>query len=149
MFDQFGRLCADFRDIGYASAGVTVPYVHDVKSAHSYMEEFIKDLDKGERKIMGYDCSSYSFGEVCAELRGLGAVSAPSIAYTPKRILRSGPATIVFWEDGTKTIVKLSNGEEDNAYTAFTAALARKIYGSNSAVKRLINQKTVPAKRCD
>ena len=142
MFDQFGRLCDDFRDIGYASAGVTVPYVHDVKSAQSYAEVFIKGLDKEEEKTMGYDCSSYSFGEVCAELLGLGAVSAPSIAYTPKRILRSGPATIVFWQDGTKTIVKLSDGEEDNAYAAFTAALAIKIFGSNSKLKKIVKTLT-------
>lgn len=58
--------------------------------------------------------------------------------YTPKRILRHGPATIVFWQDGTKTIVKLSEGEEDNAYAAFTAALAIKIFGSNSKLKKMV-----------
>ena len=91
---------------------------------------------------MGYDCSSYSFSEVCAELRGLGAVSAPSIAYTPKRILRSGPATVVFWQDGTKTVVRLSDGEEDNAYDAFTSALAIKIFGSNSKLKKMVKTLT-------
>ena len=62
--------------------------------------------------------------------------------YTPKRILRSGPATIVFWEDGTKTIVKLSEGEDDNAYAAFTAALGVKIFGSNSKLKKMVQTKT-------
>ena len=61
--------------------------------------------------------------------------------YTPKRILRSGDRTIVFWEDGTKTIVKLGDGEVDSPYTAFTAALAIKIFGSNSAVNRLVKKK--------
>ena len=61
---------------------------------------------------------------------------------TPKRILRSGPATIVFWQDGTKTIVKLSEGEEDNAYAAFTAALGVKIFGSNSKLKKMVQTKT-------
>ena len=144
MFDQFGRLCADFRDIGYASEvkSLSAPYVFDEESARSFGDAIKKRLEKGERKIMGYDCSSYSFSEVCAELRGLGAVSAPSIAYTPKRILRSGPATIVFWEDGTKTIVKLSDGEEDNAYAAFTAALAIRIFGSNSKLKKMVKTLT-------
>lgn len=61
---------------------------------------------------------------------------------TPKRILRHGPATIVFWQDGTKTIVKLSEGEEDNAYSAFTAALAIKIFGSNSKLKKMVKKLT-------
>lgn len=64
----------------------------------------------------------------------------------PKRILRSGPATIVFWADGTKTVVKCAADENDNAYAAFTAALAIKIFGSNSAVKKLVKSKTEEAK---
>lgn len=59
------------------------------------------------------------------------------------RILKSGDRTIVFWTDGTKTIVKRSNDERDSDYAAFTAALAIKIFGSNSAVKRLIERNTV------
>lgn len=62
--------------------------------------------------------------------------------FTPKRILRCGIATIVFWADGTKTVVKRAPDEPDNAYAAFTAALAIKIFGSNSKVKKIIRQKT-------
>lgn len=67
-------------------------------------------------------------------------------ALTPKRIIRNGPATIVFWADDTKTIVKCAPDEEDNAYAAFTAALAIKIFGSNSGLKKLIKEKTVVQK---
>ena len=55
---------------------------------------------------------------------------------TPKRIQKNGHATIVFWEDGTKTIVKRGEGEEDNDYAAFTAALGIKLFGSNSKLKK-------------
>lgn len=67
-----------------------------------------------------------------------------STNYIPKRILRSGPCTIVFWEDGTKTMVRRAMDEEtDSPYEAFTAALAIKIFGSNSAVKRTVKNKLV------
>ena len=56
----------------------------------------------------------------------------------PKRILRHGPATIVFWCDGTKTVVKRAPDEPDNEYAAFTAALAIKIFGSNSKLKKIV-----------
>ena len=62
--------------------------------------------------------------------------------FTPKRILFNDPATIVFWKDGTKTVVKRSPGEEFNAYTAFCAALAKKIFGNNSAVNRIVKSGT-------
>ena len=57
------------------------------------------------------------------------------------RILKSGPYTHVFWADGTKTSVRRSPDEEDNNYAAFTAALAIKMYGSNSALKRMLKDK--------
>ena len=59
-------------------------------------------------------------------------------AFTPMRILRHGPATIVFWCDGTKTVVKRAPDEPDNEYTAFTAALAIRIFGSNSKLKKIV-----------
>lgn len=59
------------------------------------------------------------------------------------RIIRNGPATIVIWTDGTKTIVKRSKGEKDDIYVAFCAALAKKLYGNNSKIKRMLNDKTV------
>ena len=59
-----------------------------------------------------------------------------------KRILRSGPATIVFWADGDKTVVKRKAGEPDDPYVAFCAAVAIRIYGNNSKLKRMIAEKT-------
>lgn len=74
-------------------------------------------------------------------------ISGPTIgpeegmSITPKRILRSGDRTIVFWQDDSKTIVKRAEDEPDNDYAAFTAAFAIKMFGSNSALKRMIEKK--------
>lgn len=54
----------------------------------------------------------------------------------PEKIFRCGDATTVIWKDGTKTTVKLMKGADDSDYGAFTAALAKKIYGGNSKVMR-------------
>ena len=61
---------------------------------------------------------------------------------TPSRILKSSPATIVFWDDGTKTVVKRMKGKVDDPFVAFTAALAKKYYGSNSKICKLIDTAT-------
>lgn len=60
--------------------------------------------------------------------------------YTPSRILKSGNRTIVFWADGTKTIVKRADDETESDYAAFTAALGIKTFGSNSALKRIVER---------
>ena len=67
--------------------------------------------------------------------------SSEKKAYEVKRILKSGDRTIVFWMDNTKTIVKRCEDVEDNDYAAFTAALAIKMFGTNSALKRMIKNK--------
>ena len=63
--------------------------------------------------------------------------------YIPEaeRILRSGDAMIVFWDDGDKTVVKRAADEKDSDYIAFTAALGKKIFGSNSKLTRFIKSK--------
>lgn len=59
--------------------------------------------------------------------------------FTPLRIIFNDPATIVFWEDGTKTVVKCAPGTPFNKYAGFCAALAKHVYVSNSAINRLVN----------
>ena len=62
--------------------------------------------------------------------------------YKPVRIIYNSPATIVFWSDGTKTVVKKRKGERFNEYNAFCAALAKKVFESNSAVNKIVKSGT-------
>lgn len=58
----------------------------------------------------------------------------------PVCIKRRGSATIVEWADGTKTKIVRSADEEDmGMYVVFCIALAKKLYGNNSALKRVIH----------
>lgn len=56
-------------------------------------------------------------------------------------------ATVVFWTDGTKTVVKCPEGTPYDEYTAFCAALAKKIYGNNSKLQREIKKKARYSKK--
>ena len=67
--------------------------------------------------------------------------------FTPKRIIKSGDRTIVFWKDDTKTIVKRFENAEDNDYSAFCAALAIKLFGNNSQVKKIVRSTEVQEKK--
>lgn len=56
-----------------------------------------------------------------------------------KKIIFSGPKTIVLWSDGTKTIVSMSKDElRFDPEAAFCAAYTKKMFGSNSKIKRII-----------
>lgn len=60
-----------------------------------------------------------------------------------KKIIFSGPKTIVLWSDGTKTIVSMSKDElRFDPEAAFCAAYTKKMFGSNSKIKRIIKEKS-------
>lgn len=66
-----------------------------------------------------------------------------SLKFIPIKIIKNGPATVVFWKDGTKTVVKCAPETTPSDYDAFTAALAIKIFGNNSRLKKMIKVLTV------
>lgn len=55
-----------------------------------------------------------------------------------KNVIFNNPATIVFWEDGTKTVVKCMEGYIYDEYTGFMAAVCKKLFGSSSAVRKIV-----------
>lgn len=61
----------------------------------------------------------------------MNAVDAQKVIFNP-------PATIVFWGDGTKTVVKRMHGEPFDMYHGFTAALAKKVYGNSTRVRKIV-----------
>ena len=65
-------------------------------------------------------------------------------SWKPARIAQSGPVTRVIWEDGEQTVVKLcpEDRAQDSVYVAFCIALAKRLYGTNSALHRAVDTHT-------
>ena len=61
--------------------------------------------------------------------------------YGVKEIIYHDAATIVYWTDGTKTVVKCNKNDEYSEYAGFIAAVAKKMYGGANAINRLIDSK--------
>jgi hypothetical protein len=61
----------------------------------------------------------------------------------PKKIIYSGPKTIVFWPDGTKTKVSLMKGHEHDEYGAFCAAVVKKMFGATHKAKKFLESVAV------
>lgn len=64
---------------------------------------------------------------------------------TPKKIIvnEDSKVTVVMWDDGTKTIVKCSEADQYDSYAAYCAAFAKKCHGTNSQLKKTIENHTV------
>lgn len=98
----------------------------------------IWNKNKTEKEISDMD-------ERMMRLFGLFEVNrvVPRSCPTPMRICYDGLTTVVFWEDGTVTSVRCSEEDKDkfSEYSGFTAALAKKMYGTHSDIVRLIEKK--------
>lgn len=118
-------------------------YEAAVKATHNFVN-FMRDKDLSDAQILAIvelvirQSSSHYPGmwwarvPSCYELQ-----NAP---YQPERVLFSGDKTIVFWKDGSKTMVSCAAGQPFDEYTGFVAALAKKVYGSTSRVKRILKK---------
>ena len=47
--------------------------------------------------------------------------------------------TVILWEDGEKTIVRLGDGEHFDRYTGFMAAVCKRLFGGTATAKKLMN----------
>lgn len=65
----------------------------------------------------------------------LGYTPEMSSSYIPeiKNVIFNDPATIVFWEDGTKTVVKCQDDDEFDPEKGLAMAIAKKAYGNKSS----------------
>lgn len=95
-----------------------------VKSAYPGLPEFLEnDLAAINRTVKS----------------SLNAKSENVFGLYPNRIYYyDNDYTTVLWNDGTRTTVKLSDDDIYDEYSAFCAALAKRIYGSNSRIKKII-----------
>ena len=58
----------------------------------------------------------------------------------PKKVKFSGPATIILWEDGTKTVVKCQEDDVFNEYTGVLTCFAKKMFGNKANFNNIINK---------
>lgn len=107
----------------------------------SYMNyEYDRHVAKEEREIHNR-IETDSFRAVLLYEYKKGLIEGREIVWksvSVDRIIFNDPATIVFWQDGTKTVVKCQKGQTFNPYFGFCAAIAKKLYGNNSILNRIV-----------
>lgn len=55
----------------------------------------------------------------------------PNPYFEAERVIFNPPATVVYWKDGTKTVVRCKNDEFSEEF-GFAMACVRKLYGNHS-----------------
>ena len=57
-----------------------------------------------------------------------------------KKVIFNPPATIIMWNDGTKSVVKCQNGEVFDAEKGFALAYLKKLLGNDNTFNKEINK---------
>ena len=63
-----------------------------------------------------------------------------------RNVIFNPPATIVFWEDGMKTVVKCAKDDTYDPERGFELAFLKRVLGSGSALRKLIRDWVEPEK---
>lgn len=113
-------------------------------------------FDRNTAKAIYYCNSNYAIKKAILEAlqrdilsRTFPDVSSPKYlgsfcwASTPKidRVIFHDPATIVYWKDGTKTVVKCQREKFDKE-KGLLAAIAKKVYGNKGSFNNVIKRFT-------
>lgn len=98
--------------------GTKIPVVID------YIETTADTFPKFEGHITG--TAKVFYCNILNSTYGIGSSHIPEI----KNVIFNDPATIVFWEDGTKTVVKCQDGDEFDPEKGLAMAIAKKAYGN-------------------
>ena len=82
-----------------------------------------------------FEVDKYCENDVIATLDFLNSIYGINSSHIPeiKNVIFNDPATIVFWEDGTKTVVKCQDGDEFDPEKGLAMAIAKKAYGNKGS----------------
>lgn len=89
-----------------------------------YIETTADTFPKFEGHITG--TAKVFYCNILNSTYGIGSSHIPEI----KNVIFNDPATIVFWEDGTKTVVKCQDGDEFDPEKGLAMAIVKKAYGN-------------------
>lgn len=80
-------------------------------------------------------------------VEGLYTKMKSSMNTAPKEVIFSPPATIVYWQDGSRTVVKCSEEDEFSEEMGFVLCFMKKWFGNTGKFNDYINDALSGAKR--
>ena len=82
-----------------------------------------------------FEVDKYCYNDVIATRDFINSIYGINSSHIPeiKNVIFNDPATIVFWGDGTKTVVKCQDGDEFDPEKGLAMAIAKKAYGNKGS----------------
>lgn len=97
------------------------PTLYKFKSNPNYLDDWTNPYYDEERRLF----NMYYNTKIVSRNYTTCTDELPEI----KNVIFNDPATIVFWSDGTKTVVKCMEGKEFNTWDGLAMAICKKLFG--------------------
>ena len=142
FYHEFYRACQMSRHDADMCRGIKISpdqslYIGDTKSPTGKVKLIYEEPEiKTNRDLYGYSFQKVIYDEFIGLDRGNGFKRVPHIDH----VKFNGPATIVFWKDGTKTVVKYDGEGFKDYRKAILYAFIRKIYGEGRPYHDILNE---------
>lgn len=111
------------------------PHASPAYVGNAAQKSFVENMTR--RFYAMYGCGIEYVENTGTQYIDTGVYLNYSKMYTPnvnsttiKDVIFNEPATIVFWADGTKTVVKCQEGDEFDPEKGLAMAIAKKVYGN-------------------
>ena len=92
---------------------------------HKYLTTWIKEIEKMNDRFAN-EFEKAQYGSIAAQYK-----PKPAAAYSIKNVIFNPPATIVFWADNTKTVVKCGEHDEYDPEKGLAMAFTKKVLGNH------------------
>lgn len=98
--------------------------------------------DKIGVQIQSYNNPDSEYGVFWFKEKYLAVIPDASVLVDDaiKQVIFNGPKTIILWKDGTKTIATCGDGDCYDKYAGFCAAVTKKMFGSTTKVKKILDR---------
>lgn len=134
------------RNMRYVKVSSVIKYVTRTLDAYKQINDwchigvFSENINKKLHNMLDYS-NHPSYDIIPCDLIATGTLSY--FNFNVKKVIFNKPATIVYWGDGTKTVVKCQNGDTFNPETGIAMCFMKKAMGNksnfNNVFKKFIN----------
>lgn len=105
--------------------------------AYSHGENHIDDAVDA-MAYCTHDIQSVRYYREIIDNNNYDQVNQKQLKLNIRKVIFNDPATIVFWLDGTKTIVKKAGDEPWDPEKGLAMAIIKKYFGTNKEIKKII-----------
>lgn len=113
----------------------TKPYALVIPSdSYTMMFNCVGKIDSAARAEILNAADKINIADITDNARIRSRVIPKPANYLPeiKNVKFNGPATIVFWADGTKTVVKCQDGDDYSKEVGLAMCIVKKVFGNTS-----------------